>query len=48
MTGAKFVVAPCANCKKQLKELVAGHRLDVEIVGLHDVLSKALVFDKST
>jgi Fe-S oxidoreductase len=48
MTGAKYVVAPCANCKKQLKELVAGHRLDVEIVGLHDVLSKAIVFGKST
>ncbi len=48
LTGAKVVVAPCANCKKQLKELVAGHRLDVEITGLHDVISKALVFQKSS
>jgi len=47
LTGAKYVVAPCANCKKQLKELVAGHHLDVEITGLHDVISKALVFGKS-
>jgi Fe-S oxidoreductase len=47
LSGAKFVVAPCANCKKQLKELVQGHKLDAEITGLHDVLSKALVFQKN-
>jgi Fe-S oxidoreductase len=44
-TGAKYCVAPCANCKKQLRELVADHGIDCQIVGLHDLLYKALVFD---
>jgi len=44
-TGAKLVVAPCANCKKQLKEVCQDHGLeDVEIVGLHDLLLKAIDF----
>jgi Fe-S oxidoreductase len=44
-TGAKYCVAPCANCKKQLKELVAAHGIDCQIVGLHDLLYKGIVFD---
>ena len=44
-TGAKYCVAPCANCKKQLRELVAEHGVDCQIVGLHDLLYKAIVFD---
>jgi Fe-S oxidoreductase len=43
-TGAKYCVAPCANCKKQLRELVAEHGIDCQIVGLHDLLYKAIVF----
>jgi Fe-S oxidoreductase len=44
-TGAKFVVAPCANCKKQLKEVCEDNDLgDVEIVGLHDLLLKVIDF----
>ena len=44
-TGAKYVVAPCANCKKQLKEVIEDNGLDgVEVVGLHDLLLKALDF----
>lgn len=42
-TGAKFVVAPCANCKKQLRELCEDNGLeDVEVVGLHDLLLKVI------
>lgn len=41
-TGAKYCVAPCANCKKQLKELVEDQEVDCEIVGLHDLLYKAI------
>jgi Fe-S oxidoreductase len=38
-TGAEIVVAPCANCKKQLKEVCEDHGLDdVQVMGLHDVL----------
>ena len=44
-TGAKFVVAPCANCKKQLKEVCEDNDLgDVTIIGLHDLLLKIIDF----
>lgn len=45
-TGADYVVAPCANCKKQLKELIEDNKLDCQLVGLHDLILKAIVFDK--
>ena len=44
-TGAKYVVAPCANCKKQLRELVEDNNVDCEVVGLHDLIYKAIIFD---
>ena len=43
-TGARYCVAPCANCKKQLRELMEHHRIDCQIVGLHDLLYKAIAF----
>jgi len=44
-TGAKYVVSPCANCKKQLKEVCEDNDLDaVEVVGLHDLLLKVIDF----
>jgi len=44
-TGAHYVVAPCANCKKQLRELIDYYKLDMELVGLHDLVLKAIVWD---
>jgi len=44
-TGAKYLVAPCANCKKQLRELMEDQGIDCEVVGLHDLLYKAIIFD---
>jgi len=44
-TGAKYCVAPCANCKKQLRELMEDNDIDCEIVGLHDLLYKAIIFN---
>ena len=42
-TGAKYVVAPCANCKKQLNEVIEDHKIEnVEIIGLHDLLLRAM------
>jgi Fe-S oxidoreductase len=42
-TGAKYLVAPCANCKKQLREVCEDNGLsDIEVVGLHDLLLKGL------
>jgi Fe-S oxidoreductase len=44
-TGAHYLVAPCANCKKQLKEVCEDNGLDeVEVVGLHDLLLKVIEF----
>jgi Fe-S oxidoreductase len=46
-TGATKVVAPCANCKKQLKEVCEDNGLkDVEVVGLHDLLLKVIDFGR--
>jgi [DsrC]-trisulfide reductase subunit K len=43
-SGATILVAPCANCKKQLREVCEDHGLDhVQVVGLHDLILKALV-----
>jgi Fe-S oxidoreductase len=44
-TGAKYCVAPCANCKKQLRELMEDQGVDCQIVGLHDLLYKAIVLE---
>ncbi len=41
-TGAEYCVGPCANCKKQLKELMEDQQVECEIVGLHDLLYKAI------
>ena len=42
-TGATILVAPCANCKKQLREVCDDHGLGhVKVVGLHDLVLKAI------
>jgi len=42
-TGATLLVAPCANCKKQLREVCEDNGLDhVQVVGLHDLILKAI------
>ena len=44
-TGAKIVAAPCANCKKQLKEVLEDNGLgDVQVIGVHDLLLRAIDF----
>ncbi len=44
---AHYLVAPCANCKKQLREVCQDNGLDdVEVVGLHDLLLKVIDFNK--
>jgi Fe-S oxidoreductase len=44
-TGAEIVVSPCANCKKQLKELCQDNDLEeVEVMGLHDLLLRVIDF----
>jgi Fe-S oxidoreductase len=47
-TGAQYVVSPCANCKKQLREVCEDNDLDtVEVVGLHDLLLRMIDFGTS-
>ncbi len=41
-TGAEIVVTSCANCKKQLWEIAGYYKLPVEIMGLHDLLLRAI------
>ncbi len=41
-TGASIVVAPCANCKKQLRELCEDQGLEMQVVGLHDLIYRAI------
>lgn len=42
-TGAHYLIAPCANCKKQLREMIEDNKLDCEMVGLHDLIYKAII-----
>ncbi|MCP4725598.1 MAG: (Fe-S)-binding protein, partial [bacterium] len=42
-TGAEVVVAPCANCKKQIREVLDDNGLEhVQVSGLHDLILKAI------
>jgi Fe-S oxidoreductase len=45
-SGAKILVAPCANCKKQLRDLIDHHKLNVQLIGVHDLVLKAAIFDE--
>jgi Fe-S oxidoreductase len=45
-TGANLLVAPCANCKKQLREVCEDNGLDsVEVIGLHNLLLQVIDFE---
>ncbi|MBN2326971.1 MAG: (Fe-S)-binding protein [Candidatus Omnitrophica bacterium] len=46
--GAHYVAAPCANCKKQIRELIDFHKIDSTVVGVHDLVLKALVLDDAS
>jgi len=48
-TGAQLVVSPCANCKKQLREVCEDNELgDVQVLGLHDLLLRVIDFEAVT
>jgi Fe-S oxidoreductase len=44
-TGAKFVAAPCANCKRQITQLMEYYEMEVEVGGVHDMVYRAIVLD---
>jgi Fe-S oxidoreductase len=45
-TQAEIIVTPCANCKKQIDEIIDHYDLPVQRVGLHDLLLRALEFNE--
>ncbi|MFP4527041.1 MAG: (Fe-S)-binding protein [Candidatus Kapaibacterium sp.] len=45
-TGAGYVIAPCANCKKQVRETMEDNDVPGELVGLHDLILKAIRIKK--
>ncbi len=45
-TGADYVISPCANCKKQLKEVVEFYDVPAQVIGLHDLILRAIRFPK--
>jgi Fe-S oxidoreductase len=45
-TGADIIVTPCANCKKQIGELIGHHKLPVRHAGLHDLVFSAIKMKK--
>ncbi|MEE9443300.1 MAG: (Fe-S)-binding protein [candidate division Zixibacteria bacterium] len=42
-TGAKFVAAPCSNCKRQLLQLMEYHKREVVVGGVHDAVFNAII-----
>jgi Fe-S oxidoreductase len=42
-TGAKYVAAACANCKRQMTQLMEYYDMDVAVGGVHDMLSRAIL-----
>ena len=43
--GCKYLVAPCANCKKQIEEIISYYKLPMKRIGLHDLILKAIVME---
>jgi Fe-S oxidoreductase len=44
-TGAKYVATACSNCKRQLTQLMESHKEDIEVGGVHDMLSRAILIN---
>ncbi len=44
-TGAEYVAAACSNCKRQLTQLIEHHKLGIDLGGVHDMLSRAIIIN---
>ena len=44
-TGAKYLATACSNCKRQLTQLMEHHDEQVDVGGVHDMLSRAILID---
>ncbi|MGD9200441.1 MAG: (Fe-S)-binding protein [Chitinispirillia bacterium] len=45
-TGADLVITPCANCKKQIEEIIEHFKLPMKRIGLHDLILRAIKMKK--
>lgn len=45
-TGASYVAAPCGNCKRQIRQLMEYHGLEVEVGGVFDLFGKAAILNR--
>jgi Fe-S oxidoreductase len=47
-TGASHVAAACANCKRQLHQLMEYHKDDVTVGGVHGMVSRSILINGRT
>ena len=46
-TGAKYLAAPCANCKRQLMQLMEHYDTGVKVGGVFDLFGEAIVMSRT-
>jgi len=44
-TGATYVATACSNCKRQLTQLMEHHKEQIEVGGVHDMLSRSILIN---
>ena len=44
-TGATYVATACSNCKRQLTQLMEHHEEQIEVGGVHDMLSRSILIN---
>ena len=44
-TGAKYLATACSNCKRQLTQLMEYHKEEIDVGGVHDMLSRAILIN---
>ncbi len=43
--GVKYVATACSNCKRQLTQLMEHHNEDIDVGGVHDMLSRSILIN---
>ncbi len=44
-TGAKYLATACSNCKRQLTQLMEYHKEEIDVGGVHDMLSRSILIN---
>ncbi len=44
-TGATYVATACSNCKRQLTQLMEHHEEEIDVGGVHDMLSRSILIN---